>query len=98
KAHMGRAFPSIIARPVERSDDMGSELMTKLLMHELRWANLTERKYRVLHHGLITGLGWFKVYFDPEAYQGRGGLCVEALPPELVLCDPLAFDDRKARW
>lgn len=43
----------------------------------------------------ITGVGFLRVLWDPDAYYGYGDVVVEALDPRVVLPDPDAPDDQK---
>jgi hypothetical protein len=45
---------------------------------------------------MISGGGFLRVSWDPDAYYGYGDVAVEALDPRVVLPDPDAPDDR--RW
>lgn len=44
---------------------------------------------------MISGGGFLRATWDPDAYYGYGDVAVEALDPRVVLPDPDAADDRK---
>lgn len=98
RVYLTRSMPSIVATPVEVSDDTAAQVATTILQHELRRARAMDTARRVLQHAFITGLGWFKVYFDKDAAHGKGALVVDSVPPEDMLVDPLATSHNDARW
>lgn len=98
RVYLTRSLPSIVAVPVEVSDDVASQVVTTILKHELNSVKLMSTAKRVLQHAFITGLGWFKVYYDPDAKEGKGSIVIDCVPPEDILIDPIATGPEDARW
>lgn len=98
RVYLTRSMPSIVATPVEVSDDLAAQVATVILQHTLKKAKVMNAARRVLQQGFIKGLGWFKVYFDPDADKGKGAVVIDPVPPEDMLVDPLATSHNDARW
>jgi len=99
RVYLTRSLPSIVATPVEISDDMAAEIATTILRHEMTRARVLDAAKRVLQHAFITGVGWFKAYYDKEAgNHGKGAIVIDVVPPEDILIDPLATSQHDARW
>src|SRR5690606_9308032 len=74
RVYLTRSMPSIVATPVEVSDDLAAQVATVILQHTLKKAKVMHAARRVLQQGFIKGLGWFKVYYDPDADKGKGAV------------------------
>lgn len=98
RANLTKALPSVVLRPMEEGDDVAADIMSKILTHSMLSGGLREAIQRVVFHSCIVGRGWFKVWFDSEAFYGMGENKVESIAPEHMLIDPLALDYRQARW
>lgn len=90
KAHISKNMPEINVEGGESSDLTAANLLGELLVTSLVRGGLEEAQAKVVHHGAITGMAWFKVWFDPDANDGLGDNVVTAIPPEDMLVDPLA--------
>ncbi len=99
KANLTRYLPPLTVRAKgEKADQLAANIMSKLLKDSLTKAGLKKCTKAVVHHGLVSSLGWFKVGYDVDAYEGMGGVVLDALQPEDVLVDPLASNIDDARW
>lgn len=94
KANLTRNLPSISAIPRGARDDLAAELMSRVLSDSLNRGGLREATREVVHHGLITALSYYKVFYSDQT----DGLSVCAIPPDDLLVDPTATKIDDARW
>lgn len=95
KSNLTRTLPitSVRAKGKE-SDQVAADILGKAARYELERAGLKRVSQGVVHHGLLTGIGWFKVRFDSD----KDSLAVDCIAPEDILVDPLCLYPEDARW
>lgn len=92
KANLTRQLPAIVAIPEEDGDSVASDILTKMLNKGLEKAKFKTKLKNQVHHAAITGTGWLKVWYDPDAFDGKGDVVIEAIAPEDVLVLPYQLD------
>jgi hypothetical protein len=94
KANLTENLPALTLEPTEDGDDVGANVFTKILRKEVKRAGYKDKSEVVLQHGAVTGLGWFKVWFDNKLDKGKGALAIEGIAPEDVLVLSTMIDYR----
>lgn len=92
KSNLTRYLPEITVQPQEFDDTQASEVMTSVLHRGLDRANFKFKLKSSVHHGAITGYGYTKVAYDPDAYRGEGEVVMEVIAPEDFLRLPYELD------
>ena len=87
-AQLGAHRPVIRALPVGESDTPKSHLWSMLIEYVLQNSNFALVDLEVKRNHLVQGVGYYYVFVDEDPDDGKGEVCVQSLPPEVVYVDP----------
>lgn len=94
KANLTANLPALVIQPVEDGDDLAADVFTQVLRVALKRAGMAKARESVIQHAAITGCGWRKASFDPDASHGKGELRIDTIAPEDMLILPTCLDYR----
>lgn len=87
-AQLSSHRPVIRAIPTEETDANKAELWNLMIEFVLQQSGAELVELQVKRSHLVTGVGYYYVYFDPYADDGKGEVGLAALTPEIVYVDP----------
>lgn len=94
KANMTRVLPTLVASPRGFRDDLAADILTKLLSESMMDGGAKEATRAVVHNGLLSTMGWFKIWYDLDTENNK----IDSIATEDVLVDPNAMSEQDARW
>jgi hypothetical protein len=80
--------PVIRAVPIESGDNKKSHLWSMMIEYVLQNSDYELVDLEVKRNHIVSGVGYYYVYVDPYADDGKGELKVTSLPPDIVYVDP----------
>jgi len=92
KSNLTNNLSALVIQPYEENDDVAADIFTQVLRVAMRRGGEEDATENLVQHGVITGVGWYKPSFDPDAFRGRGELRIDAIAPEDVLILPTCLD------
>ncbi len=94
KANLTSSLPALVVQPVETGDDQAADVFTQVLRVALKRGGMRQARETAIQHAAITGTGWRKASFDPDAFHGKGELRIDSIAPEDMLILPTTLDYR----
>ena len=79
---------SIVCQPVELSSQETADLFTKVMMHSMRRGNGYYAISEAFKGGLVTGIGYVKIWVDYREDPENGDIKYDFVPWNAVITDP----------